>query len=177
MLTWLREWLVRQRVIEVDARLSSALRLAERHRLLRTMAAILAHSGDSWFWLLGLALLWWFGADYWKERAIAFAIGVIATAAVVFAIKFLVRRRRPQGEWGQIYRQTDPHSFPSGHAARGVMLAILALGMGPVWLGAFLLPWAILVGLARVSLGVHYLSDVIAGLAVGALMGWLMVNL
>ena len=157
---------------EEDARLSAAMRMAENHRFIRTVAAFLAHSGDSWFWLIGLALLWWLGTDYWKTRAIAFAIGVVATAAVVFAIKFLVRRRRPEGEWGQIYRQTDPHSFPSGHAARGVMLAVLALGIGPCWLGAVLLPWALLVGLARVSLGVHYLSDVLAGMVVGAVMGW-----
>ncbi len=166
---------MRCNLAEADARLSAAMRMAENHQLIRTLAAFLAHSGDSWFWLAGLLLLWWFGTDYWKTRAIAYAIGVVATAVVVFAIKFVVRRRRPEGEWGQIYRQTDPHSFPSGHAARGMMLAVLALVLGPTWLGAVLLPWAFLVGLARVSLGVHYLSDVLAGVVIGVMMGWVVL--
>jgi membrane-associated phospholipid phosphatase len=38
-----------------------------------------------------------------------------------------------------------------------MMLAVLALGIGPVWLGALLLVWAPLVALARVAMGVHYL--------------------
>ena len=48
-------------------------------------------------------------------------------AALVLVLKFLIRRRRPEGEWGGIYRQTDPHSFPSGHAARSVLIAVLAV--------------------------------------------------
>jgi undecaprenyl-diphosphatase len=135
------------------------------------LAAILAHSGDSWFWLVGLILVWWLGTDYWKQRAVALGIGILVTALVVMAIKFTVRRSRPEGEWGQIYRSTDPHSFPSGHAARSMMLAVMALGMGPLWFGLVLLAWAPLVSLARVMLGVHYPSDVLAGMALGAVLG------
>jgi undecaprenyl-diphosphatase len=90
---------------------------------------------------------------------------------LVFAIKFTVRRRRPEGEWGQVYRKTDPHSFPSGHAARAALLAVLAIGLGPPWLGLLLAVWAPLVMLARVAMGVHYLSDVLAGALLGGLVG------
>jgi undecaprenyl-diphosphatase len=38
-------------------------------------------------------------------------------------------------------------------------------------LAALLSTWAPLVGLARVAMGVHYLSDVLAGAVLGALMG------
>ena len=85
------------------------------------------------------------------------------------AIKFLVRRKRPEGDWGGIYRRTDPHSFPSGHAARAALLAVLAISLGPTWFGILLLIWAPLVILARVVMGVHYLSDVIAGAILGIL--------
>jgi undecaprenyl-diphosphatase len=87
------------------------------------------------------------------------------------AIKLLVRRRRPEGEWGAIYRRTDPHSFPSGHAARAGLLATLIAGWGPAWLAPILLVWAPLVILARVAMGLHYLSDVLAGAALGVLVG------
>ncbi len=51
------------------------------------------------------------------------------------------------------------------------MLAVIMLGLGPVWLGLLLLIWAPLVGLARVAMGVHYLSDVLAGMILGLLIG------
>lgn len=122
-----------------------------------------------------LGLLWWFGQGAWKALALAMILGVVLTALVVFVIKLSVRRSRPQGEWGRIYRSTDPHSFPSGHAARTCMLAIVALGLGPLWLGLLLLVWAPLVGMARVAMGVHYPSDVAAGMLVGGLMGLLVL--
>ena len=158
-------------MIELDARYSERMRIAEKPGPLRTLAAVLAHSGDSWFWLAGLGLLWWLGTDYWKERALTLIISILVTAVVVMIIKFTVRRRRPEGEWGNIYRATDPHSFPSGHAVRAVMLAVVLLGLGPLWLGLVLVIWAPLVGLARVAMGVHYLSDVVAGMVLGLVMG------
>lgn len=158
-------------LIELDARLSQKLRVAEKPGALRTLAGILAHSGDSWFWLLGLGIVWLVGDTYWRELAALFAGGILVTAVIVMAIKFTVRRKRPPGEWGSIYRRTDPHSFPSGHAARAVLLAVLALGAGPVWLACVLLPWSIAVVFARVAMGLHYLSDVLAGALVGILVG------
>jgi len=53
-----------------------------------------------------------------------------------------------------------------------VMIALLAWGLGWQPWAFLLLVWAILVSLARVSLGVHYLSDVLAGWALGALLAW-----
>jgi membrane-associated phospholipid phosphatase len=48
-------------------------------------------------------------------------------------------------------------------------------GMGPLWLGITLTIWAPLLALARVAMGVHYLSDVFAGGLLGMLIGvlWL----
>ena len=163
------------RIIELDASLTDRLSIAEKPGMLRSLAAAMAHSGDSWFWLIGLFLLWFFGNDTWKELAVIMVIGILAAAAVVFTIKFTVRRKRPEGEWGNIYRKTDPHSFPSGHATRAAMLAVLALGLGPVWFGVLLVIWAPLVILARVAMGVHYLSDVLAGTILGVLIGGLIV--
>ena len=166
-----------ERFLEWDDEISKRLRIAEQPGFRRTVAAILAHSGDSWFWLIGLGLAWWWGSEATKYRAIILGVGVVITALVVMAIKFSVRRRRPEGEWGGIYRRTDPHSFPSGHAARAAMLAVVALGVGPWWFGILLTVWAPLVGLARVTMGVHYLSDILAGMAIGVLMGLVVLGL
>ena len=157
-------------LLELDARLSDQLRVAEKPGFLRNVAAFLAHSGDSWFWLAALILLWFFSNSAWKQWAVVEFFGILGLAGVVLAIKFLVRRERPQGEWGGIYRNTDPHSFPSGHAARSFLIAIVASAFGPMWLVAALWIWAPLVALARVSMGVHYVSDVVAGTVLGVIV-------
>jgi undecaprenyl-diphosphatase len=118
-------------------------------------------------------LLWIWGTPFWKHWALVLFGGISVLAALVMTLKFLIRRRRPEGDWGGIYRNTDPHSFPSGHAARAVLIAVLVTGLGPAPLAAFLWLWAPLVALARVAMGVHYLSDTLAGGLLGFLMGLL----
>ncbi len=130
-----------------------------------------AHSGDSWFWWAGLALLAWLGGQFWRPWALTVLASIVALAVIVLVIKFSIRRRRPEGEWGRFYRSTDPHSFPSGHAARAVLIAVLAIGLGPGWLAILLCIWAPLVALARVAMGVHYVSDILAGGIVGLIAG------
>lgn len=165
-----------QKLLQIDAAYSDRLKVAEKPGPLRNLAAFLAHSGDSWFWLLGLAVLWLLGNDAWKYRALVMAVGIFVTAGIVFAIKFSVHRQRPEGDWGAVYRKTDPNSFPSGHATRAVMLAVVALGLGPLWFSLVMLCWAPFVVLARVAMGVHYLSDVIAGAILGLGIGLLMLK-
>jgi undecaprenyl-diphosphatase len=101
-------------LIELDIRLTKDLRIAEQPGPLRTLAVMLAHSGDSWFWLAGLGLLWWLGSGYWKTRAIVLVIAILLTALVVFSVKFTVRRKRPEGEWGKFYRTPARIPFPPG---------------------------------------------------------------
>ncbi len=158
-------------LVGLDARLSARLRLAEKPGTLRNIAVFLAHSGNSWLWGPGMILLWLLGDSFWKKWAVGVLIAISVLAALVLVLKFSIRRRRPEGEWGGIYRNTDPHSFPSGHAARAFLIAVLATGMGPAGLAAALWIWAPLVSMARVAMGVHYLSDVVAGLVLGIVAG------
>lgn len=153
--------------LEADARWSGRLRVAERPGLLHFLGGVLARSGDSWFWGLALGVIWALGEGHWKVWSLRLLIAIGATAVLVFALKLVFRRRRPEGDWGGIYRSTDPHSFPSGHAARGVLLAMMVSAMGPAWLALILIIWAPLVALARVAMGLHYLSDALAGVVVG----------
>lgn len=158
-------------ILESDARLSERLRVAEKPGPVRSLAVFLATSGDSWFWGAALVLVWLVGSAFWKQWSIIVLSAISALAALVLGLKFIIRRRRPAGDWGKIYRNTDPHSFPSGHAARAFLIAVLAAGLGPAGLALALWIWAPLVSLARVAMGVHYLSDVVAGLVIGVLMG------
>lgn len=164
-----------ENLLTKDAEYTQRVRIPENRLWLKKVAAVFAHSGDSWFWGLGLALLWFFGPTDWRPQIALLFLGIFFTAVTVLIIKFSVKRPRPESDWGQIYRSSDPHSFPSGHAARATMLTVIILLSGFWPLGLAMLIWAALVQIARVGLGVHYFSDVIVGTIIGILMGFLAV--
>jgi undecaprenyl-diphosphatase len=163
-------------ILELDARLSNQMRVAEKPGALRAISVFLAHSGDSWFWAIGLFAVWISGDSLWKKWAIVEVAGIGLLIVLVLIIKFSIRRKRPEGEWGKIYRYTDPHSFPSGHAARAFLIASIAAALAPAWLAIALWIWAPLVALARVAMGVHYVSDVVAGTILGIFVGWIVLQ-
>ncbi|MAT41984.1 MAG: hypothetical protein CL609_06555 [Anaerolineaceae bacterium] len=160
-----------------DIESSKKFKFPPHHRFLWWIATFFAHSGDSWYCLGFIGLVWLFGSPYWKNVAATMGISTFVMAFVVIVIKFSIRRKRPEGEWGEIYRNTDPHSFPSGHATRVFFLASMAWLIAPIWLAIVLTIWAPLVAVARVLTGVHYISDILAGAIIGWIIGQLVVYL
>ncbi len=164
-----------EKLLRNDTAYSNKARIPEHKPGLKKIAAFLAHSGDSWFWGAGLALLWLAGPKPWRPQIALLFLGILFTAVCVLVLKFSIKRPRPEGEWGQVYRSSDPHSFPSGHAARATMLTVIMLLSGFWWIGLIMLFWTMLVDISRVGLGVHYFSDVLVGTLIGVVMGYLAV--
>lgn len=159
-------------IIKLDAQLSSQVRIAEKPGFLRNLAIFFSHTGDSWFWLAGLIIAWFLSNEAGKKFTTVIFFGIGGLAVVVFIVKNIFKRQRPAGDWGTIYRSTDPNSFPSGHAARAFMIAVLGTLLAPGWLALLLWLWAPLVAISRVTMGVHYISDVIAGTFLGILVAF-----
>jgi undecaprenyl-diphosphatase len=63
----------------------------------------------------------------------------------------------------------DRFSFPSGHAAAGMSIALALMALVPFPITLTVVGLALLVGISRSYLGVHYPGDVLAG--------WLLANL
>src|SRR5690606_33585059 len=76
--------------------------------------------------------------------------------------------RRARADGGRLLVREPSPGFPSGHAQRSSTLwtsLALAYGSRPLgWLAAILIP---LICLSRLYLGVHYLADILGGLALG----------
>ena len=134
----------------------------------RRIFAVLAHSADTTVLFPAAGLIWLFGRGEWKSGTWRVGLALLIGTFVTGLLKLGFRRRRPDGHWGAFDRLVDPHSFPSGHANRAAILAVLAAIHGTPVLGAADTLWALAVGLARIILGMHYVSDVLAGFAVGA---------
>jgi undecaprenyl-diphosphatase len=160
-----------QSALRIDRAISARLQLPKQGPL-RLIALIIAHTGDSLTWATITVVLWYRGERFLPG---VLAIAILIIAAAVIAIKATVRRSRPTKDRSISTMTLDEHSFPSGHAARSMGLAIV-LGMLYPYLLPYLIIWAALVGVARITLGVHYLSDVIVGWGLGGLIGMLLMR-
>ena len=105
--------------------------------------------------VLALASLLYFLWKKEKSMAWALFISVLGSAGTVLIMKHLIARPRPL--YG-VYAESL-YSFPSAHAA----LAISFYGLF----------FYFLIGVSRLYLGVHYLSDVLVGHAVGVV--WMVI--
>ena len=158
---------IRRKARALDLALTSPLQLPAGARAARWLARAFAHSGDMPVWLVLLAVAWFLGDDAWKTHAVVTAAGLALLEVVVIGIKMLIRRKRPAGTDGMIYRRTDPFSFPSGHAARAVLLSLLAARMGPAAAFIVIVAWSPVMVVSRIAIGIHYVLDVVAGALLG----------
>ena len=160
-----------QQLLGIDQHLTGQIQLKNPDSPVWRLAAFMAHTGDSWFWAIGMGLVWLFTRGDWHTRSAIFEIAIVTQALLVFGLKRGIHRQRPNSDWGGIYRQIDPHSFPSGHATRAALLLVLALALGPPWLALVLILWTPVMAISRVMTGVHYVSDLAGGMVLGVLLG------
>jgi len=160
-----------QRLTLLDRRLSARLAIPHEARLLRLLALAIAHSGDSPLWLLVAVVTLIWGGPAWRGFGWRVLSGTLVAGTAATALKWLFRRQRPPGESLGFYTRFDRHAFPSGHASRCACLVVLLCPLLPAWGLAPLASWAALVGLARVALQVHFVSDIVGGWAIGSIVG------
>lgn len=162
-------------VIEWDRALSARLTLPPglgKTRALRLVLTLIAHSGDGLFWLFGATLACVLGRGDWQEGGRRVLLATFVGGGLIWLIKQIFRRRRPTAESRGLYFGLDVHSFPSGHAGRNACGVVLLLPLLSLPLQIGLLLWLGLLGLSRVTLGIHYVSDVLVGFAVGGMVGY-----
>jgi undecaprenyl-diphosphatase len=130
--------------------------------------------GDGWLWY-AMALVVVLAGGRERVRAIGAAAIAVSAGIVLFLwLKRTCGRKRPcelaPHCWATLL-PPDQFSFPSGHAITAFSIAI-SLGMFyPALLGGLLF-CAASVALSRILLGMHFLSDVLAGAALGSILGY-----
>ena len=129
----------------------------------RTQLIALTHLGGASA-TIALALLPWAFGSRWMALGLRTAASLLISHLVVQLIKRTVGRPRPS-HWSlavTAVREPDRFSFPSGHAAAAMSLAVSYAIAVPI-LTLPLVALAAVIGATRVCLGVHYPGDVAAG--------------
>lgn len=172
------DFLMSRGVVQIDMRLAELIHAFWSPALLRFFAHVTALGDWRVVTPLLLAVL---GLLYLRRRAdLALGLGsaLVGNLASVWLLKRIFDRPRPE----LAYFVETSGSFPSGHAAISIafygMLFYIALRLkrlGPISAALLAATLAFMVGLSRVYLIEHYLSDVLNGWLVGAL--WLVVGI
>ena len=132
--------------------------------------------GDAGLLWIALSLAFLLFKPTRKAGALALCAMILGLIVTNLTIKPLISRPRPWLDWPIIplVTENDPNSFPSGHTCAAFAAAM-------IWVRT--LPWgrdrvivvvmAVLMGLSRLYVGVHYPSDVLVGALIGSLCAWI----
>lgn len=133
----------------------------------------ITHFGGTTFIISSLILLMVFGTPLVRVLTLASALSLLVSHIPVLILKKVYPRKRPYVVLDKIYVTDEPlkdHSFPSGHTT-AIFSTVVPFMMYDVHLAVVLLPLALSVGISRMYLGLHYPSDVLAGIVLGHTTG------
>lgn len=148
-----------------------------REGWLNTALTLVTHLGDppaQAIWLIVVCTLCACRSRSWLPVTLGL-IGGIGISAILVTAKTLVGRQRPDLPFALV----DSHgfSFPSGHAAGAAAIGLLCAWMlsrwivhrwaGQVAVWALTMTAIIMIGFSRLYLGVHFVTDVLAGWLLG----------
>jgi undecaprenyl-diphosphatase len=153
----------------LDSALCIRVNQTSRYQWIRVLFRLVSRLGDGVFWytiMLGIVATQ--GMNGLLPVLHMASVGLVGTVFYKW-IKGKTLRPRPYEVHQDIWltgRPLDRFSFPSGHTLHAVAFSTIALFYYPV-LFPVVVPFAVMVALSRVVLGLHYPSDVIMGALIG----------
>jgi undecaprenyl-diphosphatase len=162
---------------QIESRDHRLMRRVHRWRApkwIRVWMIVATRCGDGWLWYLLGAILLLFGGPQ-RFLAVGSAATAVGVGIVLFKLlKNTSHRARPchlEAHCWCTILPPDRFSFPSGHSITAFAIAI-CIGLFYPQLQDLLLFIAVCIAASRIILGMHFLSDVVAGSIIGTALGY-----
>jgi undecaprenyl-diphosphatase len=139
---------------------------------LTAVARTATRLGNGWLYPILTLLLLLLGIDRPLRFVAAVATSVLAAFIIYPELKTSLGRTRPCNLAPSLMRGSEPldrYSCPSGHAMTATAFAIPLMFAWPA-ATPLALTICLVIGWSRVALGHHYVSDVLAGMLLGAMI-------
>ncbi len=166
--------MMQERICSVDFVLMRRVHRWSAPRWIRLWMMASTRGGDGWLWYAMLTWVLFFGQEA-RWLAIGAVVSSVSSGIGSFLwLKKATGRKRPchiePHCWSKML-PPDQFSFPSGHTITAFAASV------PLWtfypaLTEGLVFCALSVAISRILLGMHFVSDVIAGGVIGSLIGW-----
>ncbi|MGD8285170.1 MAG: phosphatase PAP2 family protein [Desulfobacterales bacterium] len=154
-----------------DAVFASAIFGLKGKKLIACVMPWLSHTANGYYYPIVPALLLTINPQMAGRFLLTGLFAFSIELPLYKVLKNGIKRDRPCEALSDVHRRvslSDQFSFPSGHTGAAFVMATLISYFFPI-LSMPLVIWALLVGFSRIYLGVHYPSDILAGIVVGVL--------
>ncbi len=107
---------------------------------------------------------------------------VALTHAVTLGLQYVIRRPRPAIAHSAIAMWFRTPSFPSAHSAGSMAFAVATSAIVldgstfGIWASVSVFAFALLIGISRIMVGVHYVTDVLVGCIFGIVVSWIFLS-
>ncbi|MCF7832686.1 MAG: phosphatase PAP2 family protein [Candidatus Marinimicrobia bacterium] len=156
-------------VSRIDLKIFQAIFNFRRNTVLPLIFRIISFIGDGYFYGLYLVYLYFSKHDIFRPALFVILLAFATELPLYRVLKNTIRRVRPFNAHDEIENMVyplDEFSFPSGHTSAAFLVAMIIAHFTP-FLAIPMFAFALLVGMSRIYLGVHYPSDIIGGAIYG----------
>ncbi|TGA97020.1 phosphatase PAP2 family protein [Sporolactobacillus shoreae] len=163
---------------QIECQISKGINRYFEKRALNVYFRTITNIGGAVAEILAVLFLLAFSHGRLHQTAVACAVSLTISHMIVQVLKKVFPRVRPYLALEGIKVPEHPladHSFPSGHST-AVFSVVIPLIMYHPFLGIFLMPLALSVAVSRIFLGLHYPSDVLAGIFLGTVTGMIVFS-
>ena len=165
-------------ILALDGEILLWIQLYLRHEVLTPVLTFITHLGDKGLFWIVLSLLLLIKKSTRKTGFLSLLSLLITFLIVNVCMKNGFARIRPYETLTDllllIEKQSD-FSFPSGHSASSFASAVVLFKRLPKRYGIPILILAVLIAFSRIYMGVHYPTDILAGILIGSIVALLIV--
>ena len=162
MVSWLKEH---------DQRVFFLVNRKLNHALVGKLCERITHLGGARATILATLGIWMLAPKPVSTVGMQAFIALALSHIPVAIVKKTYPRLRPYLALPETITCSKPlkdHSFPSGHTT-AIFSVIAPFVIAFNWIGFILIPVAMIIDMSRMTLGLHYPSDVAAGCVIGCL--------